>query len=223
MNAFEIKRMIGGYLGKGLKVFSTSSFQTQSVVLLKILSELDEKIHIYFLNTGYHFPETIAYKEDLSKLLNINVVDLKSNISKSEQKDSMKRLLFSSNPDRCCYLNKIMPMEHLLQIYDVWISGVRKSQTAARSTLNYEEFGPFNTVRFHPILDWTDSMVESFIQENELPRHPLEKLGYKSIGCEPCTRKLVSSKEINIRDGRWFGLSKTECGLHTELRVRVKL
>lgn len=222
MNAFEIKRMIGAYLEKGLKVFSTSSFQTQSVVLLKILSELDKKIPVYFLNTGYHFPETIVYKENLSKLLNINVVDLRPNISKSEQKDSMKCLLFSSNPDRCCYFNKVMPMEPLLQTNDVWISGVRKSQTAARSTMNYEEQGPFNTVRFHPILDWTDSMVESFIQENALPRHPLEKLGYKSIGCIPCTSKLSFSKEINIRDGRWFGLTKTECGLHTELRVPIK-
>lgn len=218
MSPNEIKKIIVSYINSGKKVFATSSFQNQSLVLLKIISEIDEKIPIYFLNTGYHFPEMIAYKEDLTELLNINVVDLIPSIPKSEQKDFLGKLLFSSDPDRCCYFNKVLPMMPVLQSHDIWISGVRKSQTETRSSMSYEEPGPFNTTRFHPLLDWSDSMFESFIMENDLPRHPLEQYGYRSIGCEPCTRSLESLKETNLRDERWFGLTKTECGLHTELR-----
>lgn len=193
-------------------------FKPRAWYCLKIISEIEEDIPIYFLNSGYHFPETIEYKEYLSQLLNLNVADILPKIPKSEQKDSLGRLLFSSDQDRCCYFNKVLPLETVLKSHDVWISGIRKTQTENRSTMKCEEPGPFNTTRFHPILAWTNSMVESFIDEHRLPRHPLEQYGYKSIGCEPCTRKLEPSKRMVVRNGRWFGLTKTECGLHTELR-----
>lgn len=219
MNPNEIKERIKSYFHSGKKVFATSSFQTQSLVLLKIISEMNETIPIYFLNTGYHFPETIAFKEKITKELTINVVDLKSSIPKSLQKDTLNRLLYVHDPDHCCSINKVEPLENVLNIYDIWINGVRKSQTENRSIMKYEENTQYKSLRFHPLLDWSDSMVESFIVDNNLPKHPLEKFGYRSIGCEPCTRKLSINNISNFRDERWFGQTKTECGLHTELRT----
>lgn len=222
MNVSEIKEKIIQYHKDGKKIFCTSSFQTQSLVLLKILSEIEFDITIYFLNTGYIFPETLLYKQELTSILNLKVTDLTSGIPKSEQKDDLGRLLYYSDTDRCCYFNKVLPLEPILKIHDVWISGVRKIQTDVRSKMKHEEEGPFNTIRFHPLLDWTDSMVESFINKYSLPRHPLEKFGYKSIGCEPCTRRISMEEGDDSRNARWFGSTKTECGLHTELRGVVK-
>ena len=104
-------------------------------------------------------------------------------------------------------------MEPLLQQYDVWISGVRKDQNANRSQFEYEQKGKHNTLRFHPMLEWSARLIWQYIREHQLPKHPLETQGYLSIGCEPCTRK----PSAEDRDGRWFGMNKTECGLHTDL------
>ena len=221
MNSTKIKNHINSYHQQGKKVFLTSSFQSQSLVLLKIISEIKEKIPVFFLNTGYHFPETIIFKNKITKLLKLHVIDLQASIPKSLQKDSLNRLLYSHDPDHCCSINKVEPIEKLLYVYDIWISGVRKTQTNIRNTMNYEESTQFKATRFHPLINWSNSMVETFISDNKLPRHPLENHGFKSIGCEPCTRKISLDVSKDKRDLRWFGQTKTECGLHTELRAKV--
>lgn len=201
---------------KGKKIFVTSSFQTQSIPLLHIISQIDRSIPVYFLNTGYHFPETLSYKNMLRDLLGLNVIDLNPSIAKNHQRDIKGNLLFTSDPDYCCHLNKVQPMEAVLIEYDVWISGVRSEQTANRKTLQTIDRGPFNTFRYHPMLKWTAADISGYINKYQLPSHPLEQQGYSSVGCMPCTRRIMSSG-MNTRDGRWVGLTKTECGLHTEL------
>ena len=128
------------------------------------------------------------------------------------------RLLFASDPDLCCHLNKVVPLEPILAQYDVWINGVRADQGEVRKNFKVEEKAKLGTIRFHPMLDWNSKMIYDYLRENEIPHHPLEDKGYFSIGCEPCTRKW----DVNMdeRDGRWFGLKKTECGLNTELVVK---
>jgi len=215
MNLEEIKYKINEYQQGYLKMFTSSSFQTHSIVLLHILSRIDNSIPVYFINTGFHFPETIAFKDQVAEMLKLNIKEVSSFTPKNMQKDSKGKFLFTSDPDFCCFLNKVQPLEPVLAEHDVWINGVRADQSAVRKSFKIEEKAPFDTIRFHPMLDWNTKMIEAYIKEHKLPRHPLEAKGYLSIGCEPCTRKF--DLEWSAREGRWFGLNKTECGLNTDL------
>jgi phosphoadenosine phosphosulfate reductase len=210
-----IRQKIEAYKDRGLTLFSTSSFQTHSIVLLHILSRIDNSIPIYFINTGFHFPETIAYRNQITELLNLNLVDLHSHTPKHLQRDASGKLLFTSDPDFCCHLNKVQPLDSILPGFDIWINGIRADQSATRKQMQVEQPAPHNTLRFHPMLDWNSRMIEQYLKEHKIPRHPLEAKGYFSIGCEPCTRRF--DPEMLERETRWFGLKKTECGLHTDL------
>jgi len=216
MNFDGFKAKIEEYKSNGLKIFATSSFQTHSIVMLHLLSKIDNSIPVYFINTGYLFPETIEYKDQVSKLLGLNVVDTYPLIPKSQQKDALGNLLFTTDPDYCCYLNKIQPLEPILLQYDVWINGVRADQTEVRKNFKVEQPAKYGVLRFHPMLDWTKRRIYRYIKENKLPKHPLDEKGYSSIGCEPCTRKIDLST-LDERSARWFGMKKTECGLNTDL------
>ena len=212
-----IKSKIGKYQKDGKIMFAGSSFQTHSIPMLHILSEIDNRIPVYFLNTGYLFPETIAYRDEIASKFKLNVIDLKSPTPRNMQKDSNGRLFFTSDPDFCCHLNKIQPLEPILQQFDVWINGVRADQNANRAQMKEEQQTPHRAKRYHPMLHWSKKMIWDYIREYKIPHHPLDKEGYVSIGCEPCTRKIDISKMGDERMARWFGLNKTECGLHTEL------
>ncbi len=214
MDIQPIKDQVQTFRKENKRIFTSSSFQTHSIPLLHILSRIDNSIPIYFLNTGYHFPETLEYKELITKMYDLNVIDLESHVPKHLQVDSGGMLLFTSNPDYCCFLNKVQPMEPVLMSYDVWINGIRAGQNENRKKMKTFEKASHNTLRYHPILQWTNKMIWDYIKTHEIPRHPLEMKGYISIGCEPCTRKFDGSDE---RMGRWFGMEKTECGLNTDL------
>ena len=213
----EIKEKIQSYQQLELKLFSTSSFQTHSLVLLHIISRIDKRIPIFFINTGYHFPETISFKDHIAKLFELDVRDIFPLTPKSMQKDAHGRLMFASDPDYCCFLNKTQPMEPVLSAHDIWINGVRADQSDTRKSFKVETPAPFNTIRFHPMLDWSPKMIYQYLKEYNIPHHPLEEKGYFSIGCEPCTRRMEIDAEM--REGRWFGLKKTECGLNTDLAI----
>ena len=214
MEIAEIRKKIEAYKAEGKKVFTTSSFQTHSIVLLHIISEIDETIPIYFINTGYLFPETISFRDQVTKKFGLSFVDLKPNTPKYMQRESNGKLMFTTDPDHCCYLNKTQPLEPYLMQYDIWISGVRADQSSTRKKMKTEQQAPFNTTRFHPILDWSPKQIYDYRKLHNLPEHPLDKEGYLSIGCSPCTQKMDLSDE---RSARWFGMNKTECGLHKDL------
>lgn len=215
MEIAEIKKKIESYKRDGKSLFTTSSFQTHSLVMLHILSKIDSTIPVFFMNTGYHFPETVAFKDQIAEQFGINVLEVKSAVPRYMQKDAYGRLLFTSDPDHCCYINKTAPTEELLRTYDIWVNGVRADQSAVRKAMKDEQPAPFNTMRFHPMLDWSMKQIYAYIREHNLPRHPLDSKGYMSIGCEPCTRKL--DPEMQEREARWYGMNKVECGLHTDL------
>ena len=147
------------YKQLGLKLFTTSSFQTHSTVLLHILSKADNSIPVYFIHTGYHFPETLSYRDEIAKLFGLNVINVYSATAKSNQRDANGRLLFASDPDLCCHLNKVVPLEPILAQYDVWINGVRADQGEVRKNFKVEEKAKLGTIRFHPMLDWTSKMI----------------------------------------------------------------
>lgn len=211
----EIKAKLEDYRNRDLKLFTTSSFQSHSLVLLHILSRIDKSIPIYFINTGFHFPETVRFRDEVTEAFGLNTIDLKSDVPKFMQRDPEGKLLFTSDPDHCCYLNKTQPMDAILRSKDVWINGVRADQSAVRAAMKVEQPAQHGAIRFHPMLDWNAKMIWQYQKEYNLPKHPLEEKGFVSIGCEPCTRKL--DPDMQEREARWFGLNKVECGLHTDL------
>jgi len=216
MNYQNLNEYITQYKAEGKKYFITSSFQSHSLVLLHMLSRIDPDLPVIFINTGYHFPETIKFRDEVMNAFGMdNLTDLKSLMPKSMQTGASGRLLFTSDPDHCCYINKTQPLDSVLRTYDVWINGVRADQSATRSQMKDTQEAPHNTIRLHPMLDWTSRMIYEYQKEYDLPKHPLDTQGYMSIGCEPCTRRI--DPEMQEREARWYGLNKTECGLHTDL------
>ena len=210
-----IRSKLAAYRDQGKRLFTSSSFQSHSLVLLHIISRIDRTIPVYFINTGYHFPETLKFRDHVSGLFGLHTIDLKSDVPKYMQRDPDGKLLFTSDPDHCCHLNKTAPMDAILMSHDVWINGVRADQSAVRAAMKVEQPAKHGCTRFHPMLDWNSKMIWQYQKEHNLPRHPLEEKGFVSIGCEPCTRKL--DPEMQEREARWFGLNKIECGLHTDL------
>lgn len=210
----EITGRIHEFAANGMRLCATSSFQTQSIPLLHMLSLSQSSVPVFFINTGYHFPETLRYRDVLAERLKLDVRDLTPAVPKSEQRNAKGQLLYITDPDRCCYYNKTSPLAEVLAVFDVWISGVRRDQTEVRQTMKKEEPGINGVMRYHPLLDWDAEAVESYIERYGLPRHPLAPhVTGMSIGCEPCTDLAQAA-----RNARWSGLRKTECGLHTDLR-----
>ncbi|MDU8884646.1 phosphoadenylyl-sulfate reductase [Yeosuana sp. MJ-SS3] len=213
----EIKQEIRKFLNQKKRIFLTSSFQSHSIPLLHIIATLELKVDIYFINTGFHFVETHVFKNKVSSMLGLEVKTIESPIPKINQKDKNGFFYYTSNTNYCCHLNKVLPTNDLLNEYDVWISGVRKDQSSFRKNLQKIEKTPNGKLRYHPMLNWNSKLIYQYRQKYHLPEHPLESLGYFSIGCQPCT---VNVSNINIEDGRdsrWFGQNKMECGLHTNL------
>lgn len=184
------------------QVVATSSFQNQSIPFLHLLSQVAPQVPVLFLDTGFHFPETLVFRDQLASLLGLQVRTLRpASFPPAE--------LFRESTDACCALNKVNPLDEALQGASVWITGVRRSQTEVRRAFSYVERHRTGVLKVNPILDWTDIKLLYYFREYpDLPRHPLGAQGYESIGCRPCTRRGQQ------REGRWQGQDKTECGLH---------
>ena len=196
---------------EGKELYCSSSFQTQSIPLLHIIGNYFPFIKIIFIDTGYLFPETYAFKDNIIKAFNLRCVTLEPSVSYADQIDDKGIFMYSRNPDRCCETNKVNPIKNFLREGDVWISGIRRDQTENRKTKKQIEAQPDGVIKFHPMLEWNSKDIYDYIKNNNLPRHPLEEEGYISIGCVPCTHKWV---EGDGRGGRWKGSHKIECGLH---------
>lgn len=214
-----IRKKIEEFKSLGKKIFATSSFQTHSIPLLHIISEIDRSIPIYFTNTGFLFPETLAFKDQLAEMFGLQIIALPSPIPKIQQLNEKGHFYYTSDPDYCCFLNKVLPLENILAEYDVWINGIRSDQSAVRRNMQEIMPAPHGCLRYHPLLHWDKKMIFQYIKDHRLPSHPLEKQGYLSIGCVPCTEKVIDPDDE--RSGRWSGLQKKECGLHTELVKNV--
>lgn len=188
-------------------VLVTSSFGTTSVVLLHLVSRIKPDWPIYFIDTGYHFKETLSYKKRITRLLDLNVIDLHPDADRHATTEEEQ--LWNTDPDRCCEINKVAPIEHLKKEHTVWMSGLIGFQNRHRSTLKIVDEKD-KMLKFYPLIDWNSSLVEEYIVSHGLPQHPLKKQGYHSVGCTHCTVPGVG------REGRWASQSKTECGLHQQ-------
>lgn len=187
------------------KILVTSSFAATSAYFLHIISRIRPDQVISFVDTGFHFPETLAYRDELIQRFGLKVLDLRGDNYQHEW--SVKNRLYNTDPDFCCSINKVQPLEEVKLNYDVWVSSLMCWQTDHRSELEvFEERR--GIIKFNPMVDVTKEERDVYISEHDLPFHPMVARGYSSIGCTHCT---VPGEG---RSGRWAGKQKTECGLH---------
>ncbi len=198
----------------GPKAAATSSFQTQSVPLLHLISRHAPRLTVLFLDTGFHFPETLAFRDTLERDFHLQIRALQNQLG-HEAFDRQYGQLYRRDPDMCCYLNKVEPLDAGLAEYDAWITGVRRDQTPSRRNTPIIEHLDDGTYKICPMVNWTEQDVSQYIARHQLPAHPLTAQGYPSIGCAPCTKRPRAGEDA--RSGRWAGSEKTECGLHTKL------
>jgi phosphoadenosine phosphosulfate reductase len=193
----------------------SSSFQTQSVPLLHMASMVRRDILIFFLDTGYHFWETHMFREQLSSHWQLNVLDLYRDPRWDVFARQNTRALPVDDPNLCCFIHKVQPMQKALKDMKAWISGIRRDQTSVRAHARILELQSDGLLKINPLLNWTQADIQKYAKEYRLPAHPLFQRGYRSIGCSPCTIAIGSNDDE--RAGRWSGRRKTECGLHTEM------
>ncbi|WP_062380706.1 phosphoadenylyl-sulfate reductase [Demequina pelophila] len=185
----------------------------QDTVLPHLLGTRLPGVDVLFLDTGYHFPETLATRDEAARAFEITVVNVTPTTTVAEQDAALGRDLFARDPGLCCRLRKMEPLARALSGYDAWITGARRVDAATRSELPVVSWDErHGLVKINPLALWDDAAVESYQERHGLPRNPLVAQGYPSIGCAPCTRAVAPGEDP--RAGRWSGQDKTECGIH---------
>jgi phosphoadenosine phosphosulfate reductase len=201
--------------GKG-DVCLTCSFQAEDVLLTKLALELDPNTPILFLDTGYHFAETYAYRDRIASEWKLNLSNLLPGKSVAEQ-EAEHGLLYQSAPDRCCNLRKVEPLFKAVAGYRVWLTGLRREQARSRTALEEESLftlpGGKQVLKLAPLAAWTTRDIWYACEQLSIPLLPLYERGYSSIGCEPCTSLPLDPNDP--RSGRWAG-RKVECGIHIQ-------
>lgn len=184
-----------------------------NTALAHLVHSVAPEIPVAFLDTGYHFPQTLATRDDLAQRIGLPIIDVRPRQSIAEQDAEYGVDLWRRDPDLCCRLRKVEPMEELLLGYDAWISGLRISAAPHRAGTPIVSFDEDRGVlKVNPLLHWSDADLLAYTLENDVPVNPLVYDGYPSIGCAPCTHPVADGDDP--RSGRWRGLGKTECGLH---------
>jgi phosphoadenosine phosphosulfate reductase len=190
----------------GTRLVVTSSLA--DTVMVHLAEQVAPGIDVIFLDTGYHFAETIGTRDAVAAVHNVNLINLTPKQTVAEQDATWGKDLFARNPDQCCAMRKVAPLDEALRGYVSWASGVRRADSAARAKTPIVSWDlRRKLIKVAPIAGWTDADVAAYIEQNELMINPLLDDGYASIGCAPCTVRSDS------RAGRWAGLAKTECGI----------
>ncbi len=191
-----------------------SSFGAESAVLLHLVASVDPSVPVLFLDTGKHFAETLAYRDRLVQLLGLNLEVLMPDPADLAARDETG-LRWSYDPDGCCEIRKVRPLEKALANYDASFTGRKAFQAATRANLPRFEVDTSDAagrLKINPLIDWDAGQIEGYFIQHDLPRHPLIAAGYPSIGCSPCTTQVAPGEDP--RSGRWKGWDKTECGIH---------
>lgn len=193
------------------RIALVSSFGAEALALLHIVAKVDRATPVLFLETGKHFAQTIAYREDLARQLGLTGVrDIRPSPEEAALEDP-KGDLWRRDNDACCALRKVRPLTSTLSGFDAWFTGRKRVHGALRAFLPIVEAAPPH-IKINPLARWTGEDVEAYASAHALPPHPLVAQGFPSIGCWPCTAPIASGDDA--RSGRWRGLSKTECGIH---------
>ena len=189
-----------------------SSFGTESAALLKVMADVDPAIPVIFLDTGWLFEETLAYRDTLIATLGLkDVRSIKPDDETLSRQDPDRELWFS-DPDACCRIRKVEPLARALKPFSAWINGRKRFQVGLRAQIPVVEQDGAR-LKFNPFANVSREQIDAIYARADLPPHPLLKSGYLSVGCMPCTSR--TSPDEDVRAGRWRGRAKTECGIHT--------
>jgi phosphoadenosine phosphosulfate reductase len=189
-----------------------SSFGTESAALLKVMADVDAAIPVIFLDTGWLFEETLAYRDTLSATLGLRDVRSIKPLEQALSREDPDRELWFSDPDACCRIRKVEPLARALAPFDGWINGRKRFQGGLRAAIAVVEDDGIR-LKFNPFANVSREQIEAIYAAAKLPPHPLAGKGYLSVGCMPCTSR--TSPDEDARAGRWRGRPKTECGIHT--------
>jgi phosphoadenosine phosphosulfate reductase len=185
----------------------------QDAVLVELAAKARPGVDILFLDTGYHFAETIGTRDAVETVYDVRIVNATPEHTVAEQDSLLGKDLFARDPNQCCALRKVAPLQNTLARYDAWVTGVRRVEAPTRANtplVTYDE--KFGLVKLNPIAAWSDEEMDAYIAEHNVLVNPLVAEGYPSIGCAPCTAKPAPGADK--RSGRWAGTGKIECGLH---------
>ena len=211
--------MLAAVMAEGLagRIAAVSSFGAESAVLLHLLADIDRNVPVLFLETGKHFAETLAYRDELAARLGLtNVINLTPDADALAKRDETG-LRWSYDPDGCCEIRKVQPLAKALAGFDATFTGRKGFQNAARAGLPRFEIDltdQAGRLKVNPLADWSSDQIASYFTATGLPAHPLVAQGYPSIGCSPCTTMVAPGEDP--RSGRWKGWDKTECGIHVD-------
>jgi phosphoadenosine phosphosulfate reductase len=196
-----------------------SAFGAEGCCLIHMVAEIEPAIHVFNLETGYQFPETLELRERIRERYGIEVELVRPELTVAEYEAKHGGPLYRRRPDQCCHDRKIVPLRRALAGYDAWVSAIRRDQTADRALATVVQWdAKFDRVKINPLLHWTRRDVWNFIVAHDVPYNPLHDRGYPSIGGWPCTASVAASADE--RAGRWAGTAKKECGLHVIERLR---
>jgi phosphoadenosine phosphosulfate reductase len=185
----------------------------QDAVLVDLAAKVRPGVPVLFLDTGYHFVETIGTRDAIESVYDIRVLNLTAENTVAQQDELLGKDLFARNPGECCRLRKVVPLGKTLRGYSAWVTGIRRVEAPTRANAALISFDEaFKLVKINPLAAWSDDDMQNYIDEHDVLVNPLVYEGYPSIGCAPCTAKPIEGADA--RSGRWQGLTKTECGLH---------
>jgi phosphoadenosine phosphosulfate reductase len=185
----------------------------QDAVLVDLAAKVRPGVDVLFLDTGYHFVETIGTRDAVEAVYDINVLNVTPENSVAKQDELFGKDLFAREPNECCRMRKVEPLGKALRGYSAWVTGLRRVEAPTRANAPLISWDKaFGLVKINPLAAWTDEDMQNYIDTNDVLVNPLVLEGYPSIGCAPCTAK--PAEGADSRSGRWAGLSKTECGLH---------
>jgi phosphoadenosine phosphosulfate reductase len=195
------------------KLTMATAFGAEGCCIIHLLAELDPRVRIFNLETGYQFAETLEMRERIKKRYGIEVELIKPELTVAEYEAEHGGPLYVIRSDQCCHDRKIIPLRQAVAGYEAWISAIRRDQTADRAIAKVVQWDPkFNLVKVNPLLNWNQKQVWGFIAKHDVPYNPLHDPGSPSIGCWPCTQPVQNGQDE--RAGRWAGSLKKECGLH---------
>ena len=185
----------------------------QDAVLIDLAASVKPDVPVVFLDTGYHFAETIGTRDAIAATYpDVRILNASAEMTVAEQEQAYG-VLHVSDPDRCCRLRKVVPLRRVLANYHVWVTGLRRTDSAGRADTPKIGWDARNgLIKINPLVDWSDEQYDQYVDDNGILVNPLVSAGYPSIGCAPCTAKPLPGQDI--RSGRWLGRTKTECGLH---------
>jgi phosphoadenosine phosphosulfate reductase len=208
----EILRWAVDVYGEDLTL-SVSFGNPEGMVLLDMLSRITRRARVFTLDTGFLFKETVCFREEARKKYPLPLKVITPDLSVEEQVERYGPDLYSCKPNLCCQVRKIEPQRRFLQDYGAWVTGIRRDQTpqrASTSVIAFDEY--FRVAKIAPLAGWSTGQVEEYVREHAVSLNPLLDKGYRSIGCEPCTKPVAPGEDA--RAGRWPGTGKTECGIH---------